>query len=296
MKLTLSAHPPFSLPTVVMSHGWIRLLPFGVNAEGSELTRVERLDSGRVVELLIQEAPGGVGVKAGEPLSDAERAEVARKVNRMLGLEQDLSAFHALAHDEPKLAHVEEQAQGRLLRSSTLFEDIVKTILTTNTSWAGTVRMVEALVSRFGAPLPGNPARHAFPVPARLAASDEETLRSAGLGYRAPYVLELAQDVASGALDLAAIASPDTPTADLRKRLLAIKGIGDYAAAHLLIFLGHYDFVPVDSWARKMVSHEWHAGEPVGRAEVEAAFARWGAWKGLAYWFWDWSAAEKSGA
>jgi hypothetical protein len=38
-----------------------------------------------------------------------------------------------------------------------------------------------------------------------------------------------------------------------------------------------------------MVSREWHGGEPVGRAEVEAAFEHWGEWKGLAYWFWDWA-------
>jgi 3-methyladenine DNA glycosylase/8-oxoguanine DNA glycosylase len=72
-------------------------------------------------------------------------------------------------------------------------------------------------------------------------------------------------------------------------RVLAIKGVGAYAAANLLMLLGRYDFVPVDSWALKMVSHEWHDDEPVSQAEVEAAFERWGAWKGLAYWFWDWS-------
>jgi len=38
-----------------------------------------------------------------------------------------------------------------------------------------------------------------------------------------------------------------------------------------------------------MVSNEWYAGAPVGRAEVEAAFERWGQWQGLAYWLWDWS-------
>jgi 3-methyladenine DNA glycosylase/8-oxoguanine DNA glycosylase len=63
--------------------------------------------------------------------------------------------------------------------------------------------------------------------------------------------------------------------------------VGEYAAANLLMLLGRYDFVPVDSWALKMVSHEWHSGEPVGRAGVEAAFKHWGEWKGLAYWFWD---------
>ena len=54
------------------------------------------------------------------------------------------------------------------------------------------------------------------------------------------------------------------------------------------MLLGRYDFVPVDSWALKMVSHERHDGQPAGEAEVLAAFERWGEGKGLAHWFWDW--------
>jgi 3-methyladenine DNA glycosylase/8-oxoguanine DNA glycosylase len=290
MRFALSAHPPFSLAAVVNSHGWIRLAPFGERENGGGLVRVERLDSGRVIELQIQESPGGVSVEADGALSAAERGEVADKVAWMLGLGQDFATFYALAQKEPKLAQVVERAQGRLLRSPTLFEDTVKTILTTNTAWSGTIRMVEALISRFGAPLPADASRRAFPTPDQLAATDEETLRSeAKLGYRAPYVLQLAQRVASGDLDLEALRTADLPTAELRQRLLAIKGVGEYAMANLLMLLGRYDFIPVDSWAFKMVSHEWHGGAAVGRAEVEAAFEGWGGWKGLAYWFWDWS-------
>jgi 3-methyladenine DNA glycosylase/8-oxoguanine DNA glycosylase len=290
MKLTLSARPPFSLPAVMGSHGWTRLAPFGEDDRTGGLTYVGQLESGQVVEMLMEEVAGGVSVEVDSPLSEAEQAEVARQVEWMLGLGQDFSVFYALARKEPKLAHVEGRAQGRVLRSPTLFEDTVKTILTTNTSWAGTIRMVKALVSQFGTPLPADPTRHAFPTPDQLAATDQETLRSAaGLGYRTPYVLELARRVASGTLDLEGFKTADIPTPQLRKQLLAIKGVGEYAAANLLMLLGRYDFVPVDSWALKMVSHEWHGGEPIGRAEVEAAFEHWGEWKGLAYWFWDWS-------
>ncbi len=293
MRLNLSARPPFSLPAVVRSHGWIRLAPFRGDERTGGLTYVERLDAGRVVEMLIQEATGGVSVEVDGKLSEGEREKVARDVEWMLGLEQDFSAFYALARDEPKLAHVEGKAQGRILRSPTLFEDTVKTILTTNTSWAGTIRMVKALVAHFGSPLPADPTRHAFPTPDQLAATDETTLRSAaGLGYRAPYVLELARSVE--ALDLESLKAADIPTPQLRQRLLAIKGVGEYAMANLLMILGRYDFVPVDSWALKMVSHEWYGGEPVGRTEVESAFERWGEWKGLAYWFWDWSYAGEA--
>jgi 3-methyladenine DNA glycosylase/8-oxoguanine DNA glycosylase len=290
MELTLSACPPFSLAAVVKSHGWVALVPFGEDTDAGWLTYVARLASGRVVDLRIRDATGGVRVEADGQLSEAEREEVAQKVTWMLGLEQDFSAFYALVRDEPKLAQVEEQAKGRLLRSPTLFEDTIKTILTTNTSWTGTIRMVEALVSRFGDPLPNAPARRAFPTPDRLATADEPTLRSeTRLGYRAPYVLELARSVASGELDLETFKTADRPISYLRQRLLAIRGVGEYAMASLLMLLGRYDFVPADSWAFKLVSHEWYHGEPVGRAEVEAAFERWGEWKGLAYWFWDWS-------
>ncbi|MFQ6101373.1 MAG: DNA-3-methyladenine glycosylase family protein [Anaerolineae bacterium] len=311
VKLTLPARPPFSLSTVAKSHGWVRLAPFsfalrqaqdtaqggpfGTDERTGGLTRVEQLDSGRVIEMRIHEVANDVSVEVDGQLSVTEREEVTRKVQWMLGLDEDFSAFYALAREEPRLAHIETKAQGRILRSPTLFEDVVKTILTTNTRWAGTIRMVEALVSQFGASLPTDPTRHAFPTPDQLAATDEETLRSAArLGYRTPYVLELARSVASGDLDLEALKTADIPTPQLRKRLLALKGVGEYAAACLLMLLGRYDFVPVDSWALKMVSHEWYGGEPVGRAEVEAAFERWGEWKGLAYWFWDWSYAGET--
>jgi 3-methyladenine DNA glycosylase/8-oxoguanine DNA glycosylase len=150
--------------------------------------------------------------------------------------------------------------------------------------------MVENLVTQFGSLSPIDSSRHAFPTPEQLAIANVEKLRKdTKLGYRAPYVLELAQSIASGTFDLESLKTSDLPTPELRKQLLAIKGVGGYAAANLLMILGRYDFIPVDSWALKMVSHEWHGGEPVGPAEVEAAFESWGEWKGLAYWFWEWS-------
>jgi 3-methyladenine DNA glycosylase/8-oxoguanine DNA glycosylase len=297
MNWRLTARLPFSLYAVVRSHGWIRLVPFVAGEGDRSLRYVARMASGQVVELEITEAEGGVSVAVDAELDEGEQADVSAQVRWMLGLDQDLSAFYALARSEPKLARVEARAQGRVLRSPTLFEDTVKTILTTNTAWSGTVRMVEALVSLYGTSLPADPARAAFPTPEQVAAAGPEALRDeARLGYRAPYAFELARAVASGALDLEALKTSDLPTPDLRKRLLAIKGVGDYAAANLLVILGRYDWVPVDSWAIKVVSHEWYEGRPIGRAEVEAAFERWGAWRGLAYWFWDWAyLAEEQG-
>jgi 3-methyladenine DNA glycosylase/8-oxoguanine DNA glycosylase len=292
VRFNLSSCPPFSLWAVVESHGWAQLRPFAADREAGKLTRVERLGNGRVVELAIQEAAGGVAVEVRGALAALEREEVSRKVWWMLDLGKDLSSFYAQALEETKLAHVEHQALGRILRSPTVFEDVVKTLLTTNTTWAGTVRMVQALVSHLGDPLPTDPSRNAFPSPMQLAERSEAALREIGLGYRAPFVVELARRVVEGELDLEGLKDGEQSVEQVRRTLLGIKGVGEYAAASLMMLLGHYDYLPVDTWACKLVSHEWYGGRPVGREEVEAAFEDWGRWKGLAYWFWNWALWE----
>lgn len=288
MNLYLSARPPFSFAVVADSHGWRQLAPF--RGDASALAYVLRLNAGRVIELRLAGAGDGVSVSADGDFNAAEQAEIAATVTWMLGLEQDLTPFYEAARQEPKLAAAVAGAKGRILRSATLFEDVVKTILTTNTAWSSTKRMVANVVNLFGDPLPADPACRAFPLPAQLAASDEAALRDAArLGYRAPYVLDLARRVAAGALDLEALRLADLPTPELRKRLLALKGVGPYAVANLLMLLGRYDAIPIDSWALTVVSKEWHGGAAIGPAEVEAAFAQWGQFKGLAYWFWDYA-------
>lgn len=290
VRIIIAARPPFSLRTVIRSHGWIQLAPFRTNDSSTQLNYVAMLNSGNIVEIQVHEEDKGVIVIVDESLDDADELEITDNVAWMLGLDHDFSPFYALAREEPKLSHAIGKAQGRVLRSPTLFEDTVKTILTTNTSWSGTIRMVNSLVSQYGSALPSDDSRQAFPTPDQLAQTDEETLRAeVRLGYRAPYVLELAKLVSSRELDLERFKMEDLTFDEVRQGLLAIKGVGGYAVANLLMLLGHYREIPVDSWARKMVSHEWHKGEKIGREEVERAFAQWEDWKGLAFWLWNWT-------
>ena len=81
-------------------------------------------------------------------------------------------------------------------------------------------------------------------------------------------------------LDLEAYKTADIPTLELRKQLMAIKEVGPYAAANLLLLLGHYDFIPVNSWALKMVSHEWYNDEPVSKVPGGAGLRALGSVEG----------------
>lgn len=288
MSFTLTPPSSFSLPAVVRSHGWIQMPPFEETPDHG-LSYNIRLSTGKVLRFEVHTINANLRVDSTELLTEAEQSELSSHITWMLGLEQEFDEFYTLASQEPKLAKMVERKAGRVLRSPTLFEDVVRTLLTTNTLWQHTLRMCRELTWRYGDPLSCEPDLHAFPSPERLAQVDETSLREqCRMGYRAPYVAELAQRVASHQLDLEALKTSALPTRELRKELLGIKGVGGYAAANLLMLLGRYDYVPVDSWALKVVSNEFFAGEKVTPKQVQETFERWGSWQGLAYWFWDW--------
>ena len=288
MKLTLSAQPPFNFLSVVNSHGWRQLAPFSYDEITNTLCYILQLSNGRVIELKLTDATDGVIVET-EKLNKIERKEVADKVTWMFGLDMDFSRFYAASRGEPKLALAKKRALGRVLRSPTLFEDVIKTILTTNTLWGATKNMTLKLVNEFGDSIQEDSTKKAFPTPEAIASSSPEVLKEKiRVGYRAPAIHQLAARIASGAFDLEALKTSELPTLELRKELLKINGVGPYAAANLLLIMGRSDFIPVDSWALKLVSHEWYRGKPITGKEVEKRFEKWGEFKGLAFWFWDW--------
>jgi 3-methyladenine DNA glycosylase/8-oxoguanine DNA glycosylase len=289
MTFTLTQPTSFSLPAVVLSHGWIQMTPFSETPDHG-LSYIIRLGTGKVLRFEVHASGNLLRIDSTELLSLAEQSELTRYITWMLDLDQDFTEFYALVSNEPKLVRMVERKAGRVLRSPTLFEDVIRTILTTNTLWKHTLRMCRELTTRYGEPLTCEPELHAFPTPQRLALVDEPTLREqCRMGYRAPYITELSQRAASGALDLEALKTSSLSTPELRKELMTIKGVGGYAAANLLMLLGRYDYVPVDSWALKVVSNEFFGGEKVTPKQVLETFERWGKWQGLVYWFWDWT-------
>ena len=295
MRFSISARPPFNFLSVVNSHGWRQLAPFSYNEEDRTLCYVLRLTNGRVIELKFRDGMDGVIVET-EKLGAAERREVKEKAGWIFGLDMDFSHFYAASRGEPKLAGAKKLALGRVLRSPTLFEDVIKTILTTNTLWTVTKNMTRKLVNELGAsttpaaPLSAGANNKAFPTPEAIAASSPEFLKEKiRVGYRASAIHQLAIRVASGAMDLESLKTSHLQTLELRKELLRINGVGPYAAANLLLILGRTDFIPIDSWALKLVSQEWYDGKPVTPKDVEKHFERWGEFKGLAFWFWDWN-------
>jgi len=290
--IQLTASDPVSLQAIAGSHGWTQLLPLRWDEEAAVLHSTQLVAEG-VVEVSFSQPSDRViamDTASGAELAVSSLSELVRRARWMLALDEDLTDFFELVQAEPRLKHVLAEGKGRFLRSPTVFEDAVKCICTTNTTWAQTKGMVQRLVERLGAPSPVS-GRHAFPTPRAVSEAGQSVLENdVRLGYRAPYVHELAKRCSSGELALEALRTLDLPTAELRAQLLGIKGVGPYAAASLLMLIGRYDYIGVDSWARKLVSQHFHGGQPVGEKQIQAAFERFGRWKALAYWFYRFDA------
>jgi N-glycosylase/DNA lyase len=110
-------------------------------------------------------------------------------------------------------------------------------------------RCVEGIATRYGDPLPGAP-RHAFPSPAALARARETGLRSLGLGFRAPFLLETARRLAKEPMHWERLRS--APIEEARSLLTDLPGVGTKIADCVLLFgLDRLDAYPVDRWIRR---------------------------------------------
>lgn len=271
------------------SHGVAMLAPQSVDLEAGVL-ETTLIVNHRVRTITIREASRGrAAIQLASDSVDAEESHLlVAAVRHILRLDEDLSPFYALAKDDPALAWATSGA-GRMLRSPTVFEDVVKTICTTNCSWSATVRMNGALVSGLGALSPDG--RHAFPTPAAMASAGADFYHQvARAGYRSSYLVHLARETVEGRLDLEELNDPDLPDGEVERRLLAIPGVGPYSAAHImLIALGRYRRPVLDSWTKPAYARR--SGGTASPAVIGHHFGRYGRYAGLAFWLFltrDW--------
>jgi len=297
LKLVGAGGEPVDLRRTIASHGVADLPPNRIDEEAwtLELTlpvdgkrpRTVRVSQGRPSYAKL-EVPGRKPARAD---LDRLRATVAQ----VLRLDEDLTPFYDVAAQDPDLAWTTAGA-GRLLRSPTVFEDVVKTICTTNCTWSATVRMVSALVESLGEPgaAAEGPFGRAFPTPEAMARKSSafysETVRA---GYRGAYLRDLSRSVASGKLALESLARASTeelPDDEVAARLLALPGVGPYAAAHIMMLLGRYTPLVLDSWTRPKYL-KVSGAKRVKDATIERRFRRYGSYAGLAFWLYvtrDW--------
>jgi N-glycosylase/DNA lyase len=198
-------------------------------------------------------------------------------------LTEDFTDFYRETRHYPKYRWIAKAIAGRLLRSPSVFEDIVKMICTTNCSWSMTEIMVTNLVEKLGTTF--DDSNKSFPSPEALAGSSEGFLRKhIKAGYRSPFLLEFAEKVANGKFDIECWRSSELSTEALFQELRSIKGVGVYSAGNILKLLGRYDYLGLDSWVRAKYYEMYHQGRTVSDRTIERRYKQFGKWRGLFFW------------
>jgi 3-methyladenine DNA glycosylase/8-oxoguanine DNA glycosylase len=194
-------------------------------------------------------------------------------VRRWLDLDVDPQTIAAHFDSDPIIGPLTRERAGlRVLGYPSGFEAAVTTVLGQQVSLAACRTFAGRLVAAFG--VPGPHGLTVFPTPARLAAATPELLQKAvGLtGARSRTLHTLALACADGLR-----VDPDGDHADVRRRLLALPGIGPWSADYLAVrALGDRNaFVPGDLVLRKALGG-------ITAAQAELASAAWSPYRAYA--------------
>jgi 3-methyladenine DNA glycosylase/8-oxoguanine DNA glycosylase len=284
------------LVRTIMSHGVADLPPGHVDEERRAYATTLVLPSAQPRTIrIVAGRPGFARVEVeGRKLGARAARDLTAAVRQILNLDEDLSEFYALVGDDPDLSWAPRGA-GRMLRTPTVFEAVIKTVCTTNCAWSATIRMVRALVENLGERASGGSAR-AFPTAEAMASAPESFYRGVvRAGYRSAYLRALAAGVTAGTFELEQLgdAGHDLPDEEVAARLLALPGIGPYGAAHVMMLLGRHSRLILDSSTRPKYARL--TGRKATDSQIERRFRRYGAYSGLAFWLFltrDWVAEQ----
>lgn len=283
-RSSLTVRAPFEFGLAVTGHGWFDLEPHTWHREDEVLSTVLPTRTGPADARIAASKTGiSIRVASRRPLDRIARAACRETIRRILRLDEDLADFWQKCSALPRLGWVAARGGGRIMRSATVFEDLMKLLCTTNCSWAATSLMVRRLAEQLGEAAPSG--RRAFPTAAACAGAGERFFREeVRAGYRASSCTRLAVGFAEGELNDGHFDDPTLPTEEVRARILALPGFGPYAAGQALRLLGRYDDLALDSWCRARLAKLARRKTPPSDAAVEKRYRRFGEHKGLALW------------
>lgn len=168
-------------------------------------------------------------------------------------VKRELSAIH------PTLAGAARYASGIRILNQEPFEALISFIISQNNNIKRITGIVDRLCENFGEPI--GQGQFAFPTPERLAALTPDDLSPVRAGFRHRYMIDAAQKVMSGEIDLNALRT--LPYEEARAELMKITGVGVKVADCVLLYgLHRLDGFPLDVWMKRAMAVLFPESEP----------------------------------
>jgi DNA-3-methyladenine glycosylase II len=285
----LTPRPPFRLDLTVWT-----LRRRADNAvdrwDGRDYRRVLALSDGPVEVAVRQvgspEAPRLKVSAHGCSLSARTRAAVSSDLQRLLGLNLDLSGFYQFAGRRKPLRALAGRFRGmKPPRFASIFEALINGIACQQLTLTVGIQLLNRLARACGVAFHGGDAAvHAFPRPVDLIAASPTALRRLGFSrQKASAMLELARSVAEGNLDLESLSVlPDEAAV---ARLQELRGVGRWTAEYVLLRgLGRTHVFPGDDVGGRNNLRSWLSlPDPLDYDGVGRTLHRWRDFGGLLY-------------
>jgi len=183
-------------------------------------------------------------------IDDMSEDEFKRSFVRYFDLDRD---YGEIQNDLEKAGlHLGALQSGkgiRILRQDP-WEALCSFIISQNNNIPRIKKIIAALCALLGDKI--GDEFYAFPTAQQVAKAGVEGLAPIKAGFRAKYIIDAAERVADGRLDLERLSN--VTLAEAITELCTVKGVGPKVASCVALFgLGHMDAFPIDVWIKRVI-------------------------------------------
>lgn len=221
------------------------------------------------------------------------RAQAAKYIFDLFDLQTDLTPFYKMGAKDPILNNLIEKYYGlRIIKINDLFECLCWAVIGQQINLKFAYTLKKRLVERYGKKLNHEGEEYfLFPNPQTIAALKTEDLQQLQFTSRkSEYIIGIAKQMADGSLNKEAL-EMETDYEQLKKRLISIRGIGNWTADYTIMKCFHlYHAFPladvgIHNALKGILGMEVKPSIP----EIEKLAKCWIGWESYAaFYLWRW--------
>lgn len=194
-------------------------------------------------------------------------------------LERDYMKIKAALSSDNVVKNAIEYAQGIRILNQEPWECLISFIISQNNRIPMIKQVIKNISEMFGEK---SGDYFLFPDIDELKKADTDSLMSCKAGFRAKYIMDAADKISKGQVDLSRASALTAEQA--REELMSIKGVGPKVADCTLLFsLGKSEVFPTDVWVKRVMEYFYFGGKDTPIKEIHKyAYENWGNYAGFA--------------